>query len=262
MPHHESGAAYSRRVSSIPTLLGLTADEWQALGTVVTALLTAGLLAYAIVQVGQAKKLRDDQTRPFVIVDVNFRSIVIELVIENIGATAATDVLVAFDTPLASTSRAPDWQHSSAFTDGVPMMAPRRRIRFFLDSYVTRDKSDLPMQITGTVSYYGPRRTQRSKPYSDPFVIDLSVYKGASVNEKGVPEMAAALEKMNRRFDSWTDGSRGLAVQASDSDKASIREDRPFHLREARNAARDGRRRDFAKHYVHLWRSRGGWYSR
>jgi hypothetical protein len=46
------------------------AAAWGALGTWVTALIYVAILIYAVKQVGEAKRLRRAQTRPFVVVDI------------------------------------------------------------------------------------------------------------------------------------------------------------------------------------------------
>jgi hypothetical protein len=239
---------------SAQTFLWWDANEWQAIAAVATALLTAGLLGYAVVQVGHAKQLRLDQARPFVIVDVNFRSIIIELTIENTGATAATDVRVTFDEPPIATKGEPAWLQSTAFRSGIPMMAPNRRIRWFLDSYVARKEAELPMQITGTVSYAGPSNER----YTDRFIVDLLVYAQAAVNEKGVPEMAKALEDMNRRFDKWTGGSNGLLIKSTNHDRAVNRESRSMHVTRSLEARTSGGWKKFFTYWIRSWQERLG----
>ena len=62
-----------------PTFLGVRADEWSALGVWFTGLVTLGLLLYAARQLHQASQMRDEQSRPYVVVDFHGRSIMISL---------------------------------------------------------------------------------------------------------------------------------------------------------------------------------------
>lgn len=48
----------------------LTAEEWTALGTVVTAVVAVLAAGFAALQVWELRRTREDQTRPFVIVDI------------------------------------------------------------------------------------------------------------------------------------------------------------------------------------------------
>ncbi len=92
------------------TLLNLNASEWEAVGVWVTGGITIGLLWLAWRQLVHAREARADQTRPFVLVDVDFRNILIILTVKNIGLTAARAVHVSFDQPLTSAGTDPDWQ--------------------------------------------------------------------------------------------------------------------------------------------------------
>lgn len=69
-------------------------SEWAAAGNVVTALLTAFLVWYVSRQVGQAKKEREEATRPYVIVDahVHAGSDRAYLRIQNNGNTPARNI--------------------------------------------------------------------------------------------------------------------------------------------------------------------------
>jgi hypothetical protein len=53
-------------------------------------LIVAALFAWR--QVGEARKLREDQARPFVMVDFDVRDHMIFLVVSNIGESVAKDV--------------------------------------------------------------------------------------------------------------------------------------------------------------------------
>ena len=87
-------------------LLGLTPEEWAAigaLGTVATAAVALVAARFAFAQVKEARRLREERSRPFVVVDVQPSSDwsnLLNLVVENVGATVAYDVAMTFDPPI------------------------------------------------------------------------------------------------------------------------------------------------------------------
>jgi hypothetical protein len=72
---------------------------WAAWATV-AIYLPLGIFAW--IQVLQARKLREEQARPFVIVDFE-AGFLVYLTVENTGRTMARDVPIQFDKPLEST---------------------------------------------------------------------------------------------------------------------------------------------------------------
>jgi hypothetical protein len=76
-----------------------SASAWSAL----TFLVLAAAAVFAWFQVREAQRLRKEQTRPFVLVDFDAWSTIVEIRITNIGKTIARDVRFDFDPPLVST---------------------------------------------------------------------------------------------------------------------------------------------------------------
>lgn len=180
-----------------PTFLSLRWDAWAAIGIWVTVGVYVAIAEFARRQVGEARDLRREQTRPFVIVDVEFRSFLIMLSIKNIGRTAASNVKAAFDEKLTSSIPGADWEDSTAFTDGIPLMAPDREIRFLLDSFIDRENGGHAMVIRGTVGYNGPAGHNRQR-YNEPFVIDLSNYQGSQLPENGIHELVGEVKELRK----------------------------------------------------------------
>jgi hypothetical protein len=187
------------------TFLGWRADTWSAFGVWMTIVVYVALAWFAYKQLKEARRLRIEQTRPFVIVDVAFRSVLIQLSVRNIGRTAAKDLSVGFDESLTSSLGDLDWQHSVAFTSGIPLMAPGRELRFLLDSYPGRLDESHPMLIRGSVTYSGPVDHKRPR-YCEPFVIDLSTYEGALLPDKGTQELVDEVENVRKELAKWPTG--------------------------------------------------------
>jgi hypothetical protein len=224
-------------VLAAPTFLNLRADAWAAIASWATLTISLAAAVFVYHQLREARLLREEQSRPFLIVDVALRSIIVELVIRNIGATAATNVIVFFDEPVTS-SRANGvaWSTTPLFTTGMPLMAPGRIIRFFLDTLPGRESAGLPMTLRGRVTYRsaGPR----PRTYTETFDINLEVYRQSLIPEKGLPELVKEVEILRKEVAKWTDGTRGLHVRAADRDRDTVREHRSVHLE---RSIRDGR---------------------
>ncbi len=210
--------------------LSLQADWWTAIGVWATLLVYLVIAIVGYRQLREAQSLRAAQSRPFVIVDVSFRSFLIELLIANIGATAASDVQIQFDEPLTSSDKSPDWQHSTAFTDGIALMAPGREIRFFLDSFPTRVEQGLPMVIRGSVSYQGLSVRGKDR-YVEQFVIDLKTYEGSQLPKKGLHELVEKVEDISKQTARWGDRNAGVYAHVSDRDRERAREFRAYDRR-------------------------------
>jgi hypothetical protein len=107
--------------------------EWWTAERVV-ALATAGQLVvlvaaalYARAQVREARELREDQARPFVVVDFEVSGPPeIRLAITNIGKTMARDVRVSFAPPLQSSMDRPERRLADLrmLNEPIPAMAP------------------------------------------------------------------------------------------------------------------------------------------
>lgn len=181
-----------------------SAGSWAAAAAWATVALYVVLAIYAIKQVGEARRLREAQLRPYVVVDfaVNWLT---NLYIENIGQTVARDIRLSFDPPLASTMERPwAWEESMLFSDGIPTLPPRKRIDVFFDSMISRYESDLPLRYTATVTYTGVG----NRDYTDDYVLDLGMYRGTPPPPDAMPELVKAVEKLSKEVEKWTERRR------------------------------------------------------
>src|ERR1700723_3494589 len=89
----------------------LTPDAWTAIATWAAVCIALGAAIVGLRQLGEAKRLREAQAQPYVVVftdDAAGDPQNVDLVIKNFGTTAATNVRVKFSTPLASAVLGPD----------------------------------------------------------------------------------------------------------------------------------------------------------
>ena len=184
------------------TLLWWRTSEWESAGVWVTGLLTVGLLIYAALQLRHSRQVRDDQSRPYIVVDFHFRSVLVALTVRNIGQTAARDVRVRLAQPLtsaAATDPSLPWQSEGLFgPEGVSLFAPGREMRFLIDAFHKRYEAKLPASISGTVEYKRPRGDE---VLSEPFTIDMGPYALALMAPKDVADIGDEIEKIRKVFE-------------------------------------------------------------
>jgi hypothetical protein len=174
-------------------------SEWESAGVWATGLFTIGLLIYAALQLRHSQQVRDDQSRPHIVVDFHFRSVLVALSVRNIGQTAARDVRVRLAEPLtsaAATDPALPWQTHGLFgTEGVSLFAPGREMRFLIDTFDKRYEAKLPMSISGTVEY---KRARGDEVMCESFTIDMTPYALALVAPKDIADIGDEAEKIRK----------------------------------------------------------------
>src|SRR6266496_1022633 len=126
---------------------------WAAWATV-GIYVVLGLFAWR--QVHEARKLREEQARPFVIVDFE-PGFLVYLTVENLGRTMARDVSIHFDKPLQSSL--PDRREldeSPLFREPILALPPGKKIRVLFDQFDGRTEAKLPFTYDVEVRYRGP----------------------------------------------------------------------------------------------------------
>jgi hypothetical protein len=195
---------------------GWHAQEWAAFGQVgaLAVAAIAGVLVW--LQVRQGRQLREDQSRPYVIVDFEFRSMLVMLSISNIGSTPATDVRIEFDRPLDSPTAGLNPNRFAVFAEPIPMLAPGRKINFTFGKgpdFFPKDGSAVPLRYVVHAKYRPLQQNRRflkkQKVYADPpLVLDLQPFKYAAIDHDDLHQIHQNLKNMNHLIKSWTNGQR------------------------------------------------------
>jgi hypothetical protein len=230
-----------------------------AVGTLVVLLVTA---VYAVRQFKEAKELRRDQTRPYVVPSIGVeQQMMFMFVIENVGTTPAFDVAVKFDPPPRSDIK--DLDAVSILKEPIPTMPPGQRFRAYWESSLTVFSEEKPyphpMTYEVTVRY---RDAQGHKYGPEKYVLDFHVYEGQAQSQKGMAELVKAVEELTKEHKKWTDGVRGLQVSATNATRKARREDRPFHFRKTRRIYSDEGPVAAGRYWIDVWRRRYGLWSR
>jgi hypothetical protein len=166
-------------------------------------------------QVHEARRLREDQARPFVIIDFHPWQTIIELSIKNIGKTLARDVTFAFDPPLTSTrddsSGRGKLTKLNLFQHGIPTLAPGREMKLFFDQFPSRLQAGLPLTYNVSVSY----TDTVGRRYNDPTVLDLAAYLGTGgIRRDGLHEIHRRLEELVKEVKRWTFSGGGIKTMS------------------------------------------------
>lgn len=189
---------------NVPGWLGALAS----VGTLCVAM-AAALIARG--QLEHARILREEQARPFVIVDFEPTRAgdmrYMDLVIRNTGGTLARDVNVVFDPPIVSTldPKGEESDHlatalarTSLLQGGIPTLPPGREYRMLFDDMADRfERKDLPRRYEVTVSMRSERKIEPTLTQ----ILDLDVYYGyMNVHEYGLHHIAKSLRALAKKL--------------------------------------------------------------
>ena len=184
------------------------ASEWGAFGQVgafVVATVAGGVV---IEQVRQAKSSWRDQTRPYVIVDFEFRGMFVAINVRNIGSNPARDVEITFDPPLVADFRTGDTEALATFDSKIPMLAPGRSISipFGHGPDIFGGDAGTPLRYEATATY---RPLEGKTAYKDPpCVLDLAPYRHTLMERDDLHDIANRLKRIESSMKSWTAGGR------------------------------------------------------
>ena len=182
-------------------LFGVDTNIWTAVAASVQTFIIGAAAVFAYRQVREVRLTREDQTRPFVILDFDMsRPPLIHLAIKNIGKTMARRVRIQTDPPLASTFDKDGQSQPIAklrvFTDEIPTMAPDREIRMLFDSFPQREQRKFDDAYRVTITYEG----ERGRTYVDEMVLDLGIYRNIEyVTEHGIHDVTSSSRRSPMR---------------------------------------------------------------
>jgi hypothetical protein len=157
---------------------------------------------FAWSQLSEARRLREDQTRPFVIVDLDSQvRPFFDLVVKNVGTTMAREVKVRFEPELKSSLDDFDPGKLKMFNDGISTFPPGKEIRTLFDSGPQRFNADLPDVYEVTVTYKDARGR---KDFEETTHVDFGLYwDRTNINIQGVHEVAKEVKKIREEIVAW-----------------------------------------------------------
>jgi hypothetical protein len=170
----------------------------QLLSSFATLVVAAGILY----QGREARRARNDEDRPQIIVDADYTGrFTTNIVVRNIGHGVARNITFAFSAPLQSTSGY-DITELPYFQNGINFMAPQTSLPAVWDSYqnVVKNLKDkgLTEGITIT-SYYEDRQGER---YETAWTINPLLLEGSGYSDyKGYEDEVQALQDQARAME-------------------------------------------------------------
>lgn len=166
-------------------------------------LIAAGLVGLS--QLREARDLREAQTRPFVVIDLDSTvRPLFDLVVKNLGRTMATDVRFEFNrTP--ESAMGIDLSKIKMFSDGIATLPPEKEYRcLFEDGPKRHKRPDLPDMYEVTVRY---RDHTGKKPYSETMTLDFGLYwERLEVDRKDIRDIYKQLDGIRQVLGKLTPG--------------------------------------------------------
>ena len=172
----------------------------QLFSSFATLVVAAGILY----QGREARRARDDQDRPQIIVDADYTGrFTTNIVVRNIGHGVARNISFAFSAPLESTS-CYDITELPYFRNGINFMAPQTSLPAVWDSYQNVVNNMRAKGLTEGItitSYYEDRQGERYETEwtINPLLLEgsgYSDYKGYEDEVQALQDQARALEKI------------------------------------------------------------------
>jgi hypothetical protein len=199
-------------------------------------LLGAAFIAWR--QVVESRRLREEQNRPFIVVDFDCEEgYMMYLEVVNLGTSLARDVQIEIDPPLES---AIDIEVGKLrmLNEGIATLAPGKKYRTFFDMSFRRneDRPDLPMNYIARVNY-SDERGKRS--FNETLNLDMDQYMHINtVTRHGLHDVHGQLEKIRKVFEKWTSGT-GSGVLALSPEEARAENERRRAVLEERERQRE-----------------------
>jgi hypothetical protein len=130
--------------------------------------------------VREARRLREAQAQPFVVVDfeADQQTQAVYIVISNVGSTMARDVHMTFDPPLTSSldsnPNVVPPRELKPLSEGIASLPPGKQIRVMFDMFTQRAADAYPDVYDVHVRFRAPALKRRM---SDDTMLDLGVYR-------------------------------------------------------------------------------------
>jgi hypothetical protein len=170
----------------------------QILSSLATFVVAAGILY----QGREARKARDDQDRPQIIVDADYTGrFTTNIVVRNIGHGMAKNVTFEFSAPIETTS-GEDITELPYFKHGINFMAPQTDIAAVWDSYQNVVQNLRAKDLTEGITITSRYEDRNGESYETAWTINPLLLEGSGYSEyKGYEDEVQALEDQARALE-------------------------------------------------------------
>jgi hypothetical protein len=173
----------------------------QLLSSLATFVVAAGILY----QGREARKARDDQDRPQIIVDADYTGrFTTNIVVRNIGHGMAKNITFEFSAPLETTEGS-DITEMPYFKHGINFMAPQTDLPTVWDSYQNVVENLRAKGLTQGVTITSKYEDRNGESYETEWTINPLLLEGSGYSEykayedevQALEDQARALEKIS-----------------------------------------------------------------
>lgn len=162
----------------------------------------------------------------------------VNLVIANLGRTMARNVRIEADPPFDPSVYRPGPVQLAWFTmfnEGIPALAPGKRIVLLFDQMHDRDKLGLPDTYRVRLTY----EWDGGDPLSDELRLDLELYRPLRrIAPRTVHDVSKTLDAIHRQFEKWTAGVDSGLLVLSPEDRRRRNDEIMAEMEERRAAER------------------------
>ena len=214
-------------------------DEAQVFLMAAQLLVLVAAAIFAGRQVREARVLREEQNRPFVVVDIEVESgYMMYLEVVNMGTSLARDVRIEIDPPLES---AIDIQINKLkmLNEGIATLTPGKKYRTFFEMSFRRneDRPDLPMNHKARVRYWDEKK---KRSFDETLILDMGQYMHMhTVTRHGIHDVHKQLDAIQKTLKGWS-ANIGRGMVAMSYEEAKAREDEIVEGMDEREREDDG----------------------
>lgn len=171
-------------------------------------LVLVGAAWYGYGQVREARRLRQQQFRPVVVVDLEEKNRILEIVVRNVGLTVAREVKFHVSPPFESSMSDYDLSSTHMFANGIATLPPGKEYRTLFDSLVQRSQSGLQRAYTVTVSYSD---FEGEQTFTDESLLDIGIYHDFMYrSETDLKDVVKELKQIGKTMGKWTASLGGI----------------------------------------------------
>jgi hypothetical protein len=170
----------------------------QLLSSTATLIVAAGILY----QGREARKARNDEDRPQIIVDADYTGrFTTNIVVRNIGHGMAKNITFEFSAPIETTS-GEDITDLPYFKHGINFMAPQTDIPSVWDSYQNVVQNLREKGLTEGITITSKYEDRQGEAYETEWTINPLLLEGSGYSEyKGYEDEVQALEDQARALE-------------------------------------------------------------
>ena len=192
----------------------------QILSSLATFVVAAGILY----QGREARKARDDQDRPQIIVDADYTGrFTTNIVVRNIGHGMAKNITFEFSAPIETTS-GQDITELPYFKNGLNFMAPQTDIAAVWDSYQNVEQTLRDNGLTEGITITSKYEDRNGESYETEWTINPLLLEGSGYSDyKGYEDQVQALEDQARALEKISEDIREVVDQLHE-DRSSSKE--------------------------------------